>query len=105
MRNLDEAKRYCNEGMEIAQEGSYQFDIAKILCLLGEIKMIESVDATAELSQSVEIFSSLGRKYELATALVQLGQAHLKMGNREEGEKHLKASKEIFETLVCACKE
>ena len=105
MRNLDEAKRYCNEGMEIAQEGSYQFDIAKILCLLGEIKMIEGVDATAALSQSVEIFSSLGRKYELATALVQLGQAHLKMGNREEGEKHLKASKEIFETLVCACEE
>jgi hypothetical protein len=89
--------------MEIAREGSYQFDMARILCLTGEIKMLEGEPAIEDLSRSVEIFSSLGRKYELATAMVQLGQAHLKLGNREEGEKHLNTSRKMFATLVCAC--
>ena len=72
------------------------FDEARILCLIGEIKMIEDEDATKDLKRSVEIFSSLGRKYELATAMTQLGQAHLKLGNKEDSEKYFKQSKEIF---------
>jgi len=105
MGNLEESRRYCDMGMETAQEAHYAFDVARISCLIGEIKMFEDQDATEDLTRSVEIFSSLSRKYELATAMAQLGQAHLKLGNKDESEKYLKESREVFETLVCVCEK
>jgi len=103
MGNLEEARLYCDAGMEIALEARYAFDEARILCLMGEIKMIDGEDATPDLERSVDIFSSLGRKYELATATVQLGQAYLKKGDKGKGERFLEQSKEMFHDLTCAC--
>ena len=103
MGNLEEARRACDAGMEIALEAPYAFDEARLLSLRGELKMLEGVNATEDLTRSVEILSSLGRKYELATAMTQLGQAHLKAGDKAKGEEFLVKSKELFENLMCAC--
>ena len=103
MGNLDEARHACDAGMEIALEAPYAFDEARLLSLIGEMKMLEGVNATADLARSVEILSSLGRKYELATAMTQLGQAHLKAGDKKKGEEYLGKSKGLFDELVCAC--
>ena len=103
MGNLDEARHACDAGMEIALEAPYAFDEARLLSLIGEMKMLEGINATTDLARSVEILSSLGRKYELATAMTQLGQAHLKAGDKKKGEEFLGKSKDMFEELVCAC--
>ena len=103
MGNLEEARHACDAGMEIALEAPYAFDEARLLSLIGEMKMLEDINATEDLSRSVDILSSLGRKYELATAMTQLGQAHLKAGDKKKGEEYLGKSKELFEALVCAC--
>ncbi|MEN8245725.1 MAG: tetratricopeptide repeat protein [Thermodesulfobacteriota bacterium] len=102
MGNLEEARRASEAGMEIALEAPYAFDEARLLGLMGEMKMLEGIDATEDLARSVEILSSLGRKYELATAMTQLGQAHLKAGDKKKGEECLEQSKDLFDTLVSA---
>jgi len=103
MGNLEEGRRACDAGMEIALEAPYAFDEARLLSLMGEMKMLEGVNATDDLARSVEILSSLGRKYELATAMTQLGQALLKAGDKKKGEAFLDKSKDLFDTLMCAC--
>jgi class 3 adenylate cyclase/tetratricopeptide (TPR) repeat protein len=103
MGNLEGGRHACDAGMEIALSAPYAFDEARLLSLIGEMKMLEGINATEDLARSVEILSSLGRKYELATTMTQLGQAHLKAGDKKKGEEYLGKSKEIFETLVCAC--
>ena len=35
--------------------------------------------------------------------MTQLGQAHLKAGDKKKGEEYLGKSKDMFEELVCAC--
>jgi tetratricopeptide (TPR) repeat protein len=104
MGNLDEGRRACDAGMEIALEAPYAFDEARLLSLMGEMKMLEGINATDDLARSVEILTTLGRKYELAATMTQLGQAHLKAGDKEKGEEYLEQSKDLFDTLVCACK-
>jgi len=97
--DLEKAKDYCNKGMEIALEAPYPFDQGKIHSLLGQIEAKKDGSAEEHFAKSIEIFSSLGRKYELAMVMEQLGQAKISKEQKKEGEKYLKDAKRIFREL------
>ena len=98
-KDLKKAKEYCNKGIKIALEVPYRFDEGKIHMILGEIEAEKNGKAEQHFTKSLEIFSSLGRKYELAMVMERLGQKNLKTGQKKEGEKWMRDAKKIFEEL------
>jgi class 3 adenylate cyclase/tetratricopeptide (TPR) repeat protein len=96
---LKRATGYCNKGMKIALEVPYPFDQGKICSILGEIAAKENGDGEEHFTRSIEIFSSLGRKYELAVAMDQLGHAKMSKEQKKEGQKYLRDAKRIFKEL------
>jgi class 3 adenylate cyclase/Tfp pilus assembly protein PilF len=95
----EKAKDYCNKGMEIALEVPYPFDQGKIHSLLGQLEAKKDGSAEEHFAKSIEIFSSLGRKYELAMVMEQLGQAKISKEQKNEGEKYLKDARKTFREL------
>lgn len=97
--DLEQAEDYSNKGMEIALKAPYVFDQGKLLALLGQIEANGNGQSETHFSQSIEILSSLGRKYELAVAKEQFGQARISRGLIAEGEKCLNDAVEVFKEL------
>jgi tetratricopeptide (TPR) repeat protein len=97
--DLEKANDHCKKGMEIALEVPYPFDQGKIYSILGQIDARVDGNAEEHFAKSVEIFSSLGRKYELAEVTEQLGQAKISKGEKKEGQKCLRNAKKIFKEL------
>ena len=97
--DLEKAKDQCKEGMEIAIEVPYPFDQGKIHSLLGQIDSKVNGNAEEHFDRSAEIFSSLGRRYELAVVMEQFGECKNTKGQKKEAEKYLKDSKKIFKEL------
>ena len=97
--DLEKGKDYCKKGMEIALEAPYPFDQGNIHSLLGQIEAKEDGSAEEHFAKSIEIFSSLGRKYELAMVMEQLGQTKINKEQKEDGEKYLKDAGRIFREL------
>lgn len=99
MGDLDKARDYCEKGMEIAIEAPYPFDQGKIHSLLGQVEANKNGHAEKHFVKSVEIFSSLGRKYELAVVKEQLGEMKISKAQKKDGEKYIKDAKKIFKEL------
>ncbi len=97
--DLKKAKDYCQKGMEIAFEKNYLFDQGKIYSLMGEIENLEDGNAEDHFSKSLDIFSSIGRKYEQAVAMEQLGRVKISKDQKKMGEKYLNNAKIIFSEL------
>jgi class 3 adenylate cyclase len=95
----EKAKDFCQKGLEIAVEAPYPFDQGKIHSLLGEIKKLEGGNAEEHFSKSVDIFTSTGRKYELAIAMEQLGEVKISGGQKKEGEKYINDANRVFKEL------
>jgi len=96
---LKKAMDYCQKGMEIAIDDPYPFDQGKIHFLLGEIKRIEGEDAEKDLIKSMDIFSSIGRKYEFAVSMEKLGNLKIDKDQKKEGEKYVNDARAIFKKL------
>jgi hypothetical protein len=90
MDDLDKARDYCKKGMEIAIEAPYPFDQGKFYSLLSQVEANENGHAEKYFVKSVEIFSSLGRKYGLAVVKEQLGEVKISKEQKKDGEKYLK---------------
>ena len=99
MGDLKKAKDYCHKGLEIEMDNPFIFDQGKIQFLLGEIESKEGGDAEEHFLKSVEAFSSIGRKYELAEAMQQLGKVKITKGLKKEGEDYLNDAETIFKEL------
>jgi len=85
--------------MEIAFEKNYLFDQGKIYSLMGEIENLEDGNAEDHFSKSLDIFSSIGRKYEQAVAMEQLGRVKISKGQKKMGEKYVNDAKIILSEL------
>ncbi len=96
---FDEAKQYCKQGMEIALDVPYLFDQGKFHVIQGQIASKEHRDGEEHFNKGIDIFSSLGRKYELALAFEQLAEAEFSKGREESGRRHLKDANKIFQEL------
>ena len=96
---LEKAEDQCMKGLEIALEVPYPFDEAKIQSILGEIASRTNGNAEEHFLKSMDIFSSLGRKYELALAMEKYGQMKMDKGQTKEGEKYVGDAAKIFKEL------
>jgi hypothetical protein len=94
--DLSAAKDYCDRGMEIAVEAPYPFDQGKIHSILGQIKARENGNAEKHFSKSLDIFKSLGRRYEMALVMEHLGMVKISKGQNEDGRKYVDDAKKIF---------
>lgn len=94
--DLSAAKEYCDRGMEIAVEAPYPFDQGKIHSILGQIKARENGNAEQYFSKSLEIFKSLGRRYEMALVMQHWGEVKISEGQKEDGRKYVEDAKQIF---------
>jgi len=97
--HFEEAKQYCSEGMKIAMEIPYLFDQGKFHLISGQIAAKENRDGEEHFTKGIEIFSSLGRKFELALAFEQLAHANLNKGQKKLGLQHIEAANKIFREL------
>ncbi len=94
--DLKTAKEYCETAMKIAIEAPYPFDQAKIHSILGQINARENGSAEEHFPRSLDIFKSLGRRYEMALVMEHLGMAKMSKGQKREGQKYLNDAKRIF---------
>lgn len=99
MGRVDQARRFCRRGRKIAAEASYPFDQGKFHILMGQIAEKEQKDGEVHFAKGIEIFTSLGRKYELAIALEQLAHISCNKGNKERGLQHFETARKIFREL------
>jgi class 3 adenylate cyclase/tetratricopeptide (TPR) repeat protein len=94
--DLRAAIDYCDRGMEIADEAPYPFDQGKIHSILGQIKVRENGNAEEHFSKSLEIFKSLGRRYEMALVMKHLGGVKISKGQQKDGQKYIEDARRIF---------
>jgi tetratricopeptide (TPR) repeat protein len=90
------AKDYCQSAMKIAIEAPYPFDQGKIHSILGQINARENGNAEEHFSKSLEIFKSLGRRYEMALVMEHLGMVKINQGQQKDGRKYVNDAKRIF---------
>ncbi len=95
----EKAREYCQRALAIAEDVPYPFDQAEIYALMGRIEDPARGNGDAYFTKSLEIFSSLGRKFEEARVMQWLGESKISQGEEEQGEKWKKEAAAIFKEL------
>ncbi len=100
---------YLEEILKSLMERNIIIDDSKIYRLAKSIKEIEIPETIQEIvlarengnaekhfSKSLEIFKSLGRRYEMALVMEHLGMVKISKGQNEDGRKYVDDAKQIF---------
>jgi len=82
-KDIEKARDFCEKGMDIAAQAPYLFDQGRIHMLLGEMETVTEGVAEDHYTKSMEIFKSLGRKYECARVMEKMAALKAPKGEEE----------------------
>ena len=96
-RSVDVAAGLLDEALAIFRAAEDRLGIAKVLWATGgNLIDAQTVESIAPFRESLDIYRELGDRFGEAWALHMLGLAEALVGSTDEGERHMRASLDIF---------